>query len=202
MMAAVLAVAGCVAVAGSAQAGSTFHCGAGDMTYTVMVDPASPEAVEVDVSVGEQMDQSLARQFDLPEQPSGSGFRYGQDAVEFRGKGDEATMTVDGETFECELAAAQNNEAKAAGGNEGPELNMPGRSYGGKLRGGPGMEFRQTGSLAEGDRLTIVRNTGVEMNGYDWFEVRVRGRMAFQWGGILCSDDPVDGIYKTCSEDF
>lgn len=206
MMAAVLAVPACLSVAAPAQARDTFHCVAGDMTYSVTIDPRTPEFVEVDVSVGEQMDQSLARKFDLPEKQSGSGFRYENDGVEFRGKGEDAFITVLGETFDCELdrasGAGQTHDSGAVGGSEGPEINMPGRSYGGKLRDGPGMNFRQVGSLGYGNRLTIVRNTGVEMNGYDWFEVRVRSRTAYQWGGILCSNAPVDGIYKACSEDF
>lgn len=188
----------CIAFSTPAFSASTFHCGAGDMTYTVVVNPATPEFVEVDVSVGEQMDQSLARKFDLPAKPTGSGFRYEHDAVEFRGKGQEATITVVGETFECELAAAQNHDSGAVGGNEGPLLNMAGQSYGGKLRDGPGTNFSQIGSLGEGNRVTIVRNTGVKFNGYDWFEINAGGRTGYHWGGIMCSARPVDGIYQVC----
>ena len=70
-----LLAAFCLALPQPAIASSTFHCVAGDMTYSVTVNPDTPEFVEVDVSVGEQMDQSLARKFDLPAKPTGSGFR-------------------------------------------------------------------------------------------------------------------------------
>jgi len=79
-------------------------------------------------------------------------------------------------------------------------LEAPGLSLGGKLRGGPGTNHADIGSLAEGTRITIVRNTGVRFNGHDWFEIAVgNGRRGFQWGGIMCSlDQAIAGIYQQC----
>lgn len=76
-------------------------------------------------------------------------------------------------------------------------LSICARSYGGKVRAGPGMEFRQVGSLAEGDRVTLLYNTQERMNGYDWFFIRLpNGEEAYQWGGLLCSDElHVSGLY-------
>lgn len=71
-----------------------------------------------------------------------------------------------------------------------------GWSLGGKVRGGPGMNHRQTGSLGEFNRITILRATGVIMGEYEWFEIRYGGgRRGYQWGGILCLDYPYQGAY-------
>jgi hypothetical protein len=79
------------------------------------------------------------------------------------------------------------------------DFPQPGKSYGGKVRGGPGLQYQQVGSLREGDRLRIMTGTGVMMNGFEWFEIRYRnGRSGFQWGGIMCSQKPHPTIYKTC----
>lgn len=76
---------------------------------------------------------------------------------------------------------------------------QPGKSYGGKVRGGPGLQYQQVGSLREGDRIRILNGTGIMMNGYEWFQIRYgNGRTGFQWGGIMCSKSPHPTIFKTC----
>ena len=81
--------------------------------------------------------------------------------------------------------------------------NIEAGSWGGKVRSGPGTDYRQIGSLREGDPVRLVRNTGVMMNGYPWFEIRFKnGKKGFQWGGILCSyDNPINGTYQICTKD-
>lgn len=106
------------------------------------------------------------------------------------------------EQFDCRTAFAaggQTHASGAVGGNERP-VNMAGRSLGGRLRNGPGTNFSPAGSLAEGDPLTIVTNTGVRFDGYDWFEVRTPGGgTAYQWGGIMCSEGQmIEGIFEQC----
>lgn len=86
--------------------------------------------------------------------------------------------------------------AQAEGGF--PQL---GKSYGGKLRSGPGMQFDQVGSTRDGDEITILNPTSVMMNGYEWFQIRdAQGRVGFQWGGLFCSQYASPVIYKTCPE--
>lgn len=41
----------------------------------------------------------------LPRRPSGSGFRYATERVELRGKGEDATLTVDGASIACRARA-------------------------------------------------------------------------------------------------
>lgn len=79
------------------------------------------------------------------------------------------------------------------------DFPQPGYSYGGKVRSGPGMQFRQVGSLREGDDILILNGTGTMMNGYEWFEIRYQnGRTGFQWGGIMCSQTPYPTIFRVC----
>ncbi|GAB5486507.1 MAG: hypothetical protein Pars2KO_00770 [Parasphingorhabdus sp.] len=83
---------------------------------------------------------------------------------------------------------------------EAIKINVPAKSWGGKLRAGPGMNFEQVGSLKEGDLVTLIENTGVMMNGYPWFRLNtVSGNEGFQWGGIICATtEPVEGVFDTC----
>lgn len=103
----------------------------------------------------------------------------------------------------CEIATpASSNQTHANGavGGNDTQLNLQGQSLGGKLRDGPGLNFRQTGSLPEGTWVTILKNTGVRMDGYDWFEVAAdSGLRGYQWGGIMCSSgSQIAGVYQAC----
>ncbi len=103
----------------------------------------------------------------------------------------------------CEIAApdsiGQSQASNAVGKNE-TQLNLQGQSRGGKLRAGPGTNFAQVGSLSEGTWVTILKNSGVRMDGYDWFEVVAdSGLRGFQWGGIMCSNgSKIAGVYQAC----
>lgn len=86
--------------------------------------------------------------------------------------------------------------------NEGAEdENFVGRSLGGNLREGPGLEFDAMQSVGEGTWLTIVRSSDVVMDDYDWFEIRLDdGTDGFMWGGILCSNGQLlAGVYEQCT---
>jgi hypothetical protein len=74
------------------------------------------------------------------------------------------------------------------------------KSWGGVVRSGPGMEFKQVASLKEGENITVIEDAGVEMNGYRWYKIRFGGnRTGFQWGGILCPiGKTVAGAFQSC----
>lgn len=79
------------------------------------------------------------------------------------------------------------------------DFPQPGQSYGGKVRSGPGMQYRQVGSLREGNPILILNGTGDLMNGYEWFQIRYsNGSVGYQWGGIMCSQKPHPGIFQVC----
>ncbi len=75
---------------------------------------------------------------------------------------------------------------------------MKGRSFGGKVRAKPSMDSAQVGSLKENDPITILRGSGTFMGEWEWFEIEWRGKRGYQWGGIICSNQPVAGIFEVC----
>lgn len=74
------------------------------------------------------------------------------------------------------------------------------KSWGGVVRSGPGMEFKQVASLKEGEKITVIEDAGVEMNGYRWYKIRFgANRTGYQWGGILCPvGKTVPGAFQSC----
>ena len=73
-------------------------------------------------------------------------------------------------------------------------------SWGGIVRNGPGQSHARVVALREGERVTLLANTGVVWNEFPWFLIRYRdGQLGFMWGGILCSRGrPVTGTYQSC----
>ena len=198
----VIACAGLSAAPSLASDQASFVCVAGDISYVMVFD--GNDLVTVEESFGEMIEGEPGT-FELMAQPSASGFSYTGNGYTFFGKGNEAALQEgDFAPIPCEpyeaMPISQNHESGAVGGNEGPVIDIQGQSLGGRLRDGPGTNFGAIGSLDEGTWLTIVRNTGVQFNGYDWFEVRLdSGVTAYHWGGIMCANGaPVPGIYATC----
>ncbi len=91
--------------------------------------------------------------------------------------------------------------ASQQGSSQGGGFPVRAASGGGIVRGGPGMNYRKLTSLREFEPLTVMRNTGVMMNGYPWFQIQYRGgRRGYQWGGIICSTNrPFNGTFDTCA---
>jgi hypothetical protein len=74
-------------------------------------------------------------------------------------------------------------------------------SWGGVLRDGPGQNYRQIGSLQEGEPITLMGRSDVIENGFPWFKITTQnGKTGYQWGGILCSTEAErPDIFKTCT---
>ncbi len=74
-------------------------------------------------------------------------------------------------------------------------------SWGGKVRNGPGMEFKQIGSLSNGDVVHYLETTDIIMNGYPWIKIRFSNEQeGYKWGGILCGiNTPMEGLFQTCT---
>lgn len=153
--------------------------------YADQTPPAAPEKLsKVETASGLKYTGS-GYTFEIkdPEGPNGSKglLTY---AISPTGK-DSVACHFAGDPGEQEDTAGEAS-ADAAGSTYDP-VEMPGESWGGRLRSGPGMDYDQVGSLAEGDNFTILQNTGIAMNGYDWFRIRTAGgKEGFQWGGIVC----------------
>ena len=126
----------------------------------------------------------------LPSAVAGSGFRYSDGLIEFVGQGTEtATVTSGGASASCDVI-----NITEPGGNDGTSGGIggiggfAGVSFGGNLRAGPGVEFADIGGTTEGEPVTLLRDTGVEFNGYTFWVIRLQnGEEAHQWGGILCA---------------
>ena len=78
---------------------------------------------------------------------------------------------------------------------------VSGKSLGGIVREGPGINYRRLRSFRNGRNVRILANSGVRMNGFDWFQISLgNNRTAYQWGGIMCSNRfLLKGIYRVCS---
>ncbi len=132
---------------------------------------------------------------------------YANDAqsASFEVNGGRATLWFGDASFPCERVVAGGGRVAQPASQpqvhgQAEALNVVGQSLGGKLRNGPGTNFRQTGSISEGTWLTILNNTHITFDGYDWFEVALdNGQRGYQWGGIMCSNGPkIQGIYNSC----
>jgi hypothetical protein len=77
-------------------------------------------------------------------------------------------------------------------------LPMYGRSLGGIMRAKPDMGSAALASLVQGERIEILADSGVATDGYQWFEIKTGGRTGYQWGGIMCSDAALAGVFETC----
>lgn len=149
--------------------------------------------------------ESSAQTETAREKRVASGFSFDSRSYSFFGKGADARLRFkdypNNAPVPCaERAVNQTHASGAVGGNETMLGNLSARSLGGKLRGGPGTNFGQAGSLAEGAQVTVTMNTGVRFDGYDWFEIRHGSGVAYQWGGIMCWEgQPIAGMYGECA---
>ncbi|SFD78874.1 hypothetical protein SAMN04488523_102398 [Sulfitobacter brevis] len=93
-----------------------------------------------------------------------------------------------------EFRIQQRNDAQSV------RLNVLGYSYGGILRAGPGMNYGKIGSLAEGEQLFDLVDTGITFDGYSWFKVSTSIGEGYHWGGIFCTEGtrPANGVLAGC----
>lgn len=149
--------------------------------------------------------ESAAQTETAREQRVASGFSFDSRSYSFFGKGTDARLRFkqypnDAPVPCAERAISQDHASSAVGGNETRLGGQKARSLGGKLRNGPGTNFSAVGSLAEGAPVTVQANTGVRFDGYDWFEIRHGSGVAYQWGGIMCSDGgAIAGMFGDCA---
>ncbi|WP_346908917.1 SH3 domain-containing protein [uncultured Roseibium sp.] len=136
----------------------------------------------------------------LPAMPNGA-YVSDNSGISFQRTEQGGTLWLGDVSFPCEVTTARAPVAPPPTVLGGPEqLNHVGQSLGGRLRSGPGTNYPQIGNIEDGTYLTILSNTGVSFDGYDWFEVALdNGQRGFQWGGILCSNGgQLVGLYASC----
>lgn len=115
-------------------------------------------------------------------------------------RGSDRGRNVQGWVANRFLRAKSRQHGSSGGGHAGG-FPIRAASGGGVIRSGPGVNFRRLGSTRQFEPLTVIRNTGVMMNNFPWFEIRYRGgRRGFQWGGLICSTNrPFAGTFDTCA---
>lgn len=81
------------------------------------------------------------------------------------------------------------------------DFPVPAGSWGGVVREGPGKQYRQIGSLDEGEAITLMGRSDVVEDGFPWFKIAYRGgKTGYKWGGILCSTGAErPDVFKTCT---
>ena len=99
-------------------------------------------------------------------------------------------------------AAPALSQPRGGPGPSAPDFNRPieAGSWGGVVRNGPSQSNARVAALREGERVSLLFNTGIMWNDFPWFLIRFRdGQLGFMWGGILCSRGAqVPGTYQTC----
>lgn len=157
------------------------------------------EAVITQLSTG----MTEAARFD-PLPSSGGTTRFGSasPAMEFVVAGGNAAYLMD--TFSMQQIPCVYLRSVAPG-TPTPPVSGYGApyaafSYGGNLRAGPGMNYADVGGTREGQPITLLRETGVWMNDYMWYEVQLAsGQIAYQWGGIICArGTTAPGTFTNC----
>lgn len=179
-----------LATATMASAATTYDCNIPGKTLSIIIDDADPYRPRVVSN-----DNGVANPDDVKFTMEVFDGGFSAPGAEFLFEGEGGTLAYENMLYDCRIQSAGTATPVA---NAGALLETPGLSYGGKVRSGPGMQHAQVGSLAEGDRIKIIRNAGVHFNGYDWFEVQQGDLVGYHWGGLMCSNQPVPGVLQQC----
>ena len=137
----------------------------------------------------------------------------GDDVLEFLGRtySEDLTAFIDEypsgrDWMEAYFAAEQQCKSADYGSNgtqeepNPPPAPIPAGSWGGIVRDGPGRDHRRIATLREGERVLLIENTSVYVDGYPWWVIEFGGgRQGYQWGGILCAlDEPTQDLHQVC----
>lgn len=185
-----------------------FTCDAvGDGYHIVTLHVSEPDVAYAYYQLGDgENTQSIQwENFEVLERApsaSPSGFRFikeGEFPLEFFGKHRAAILSYQFESVHCRLLPVEDPIDDDDLGGAAIGVNVAAKSYGGRLRQSPSADAMAVGSLPEGAAITLLENTGVELNGYPWFLIRYTGGEAYHWGGIICwLGEPVAGVYQAC----
>ena len=73
-------------------------------------------------------------------------------------------------------------------------------ALGGNVRAKPDIDGIRVAKLKPGERVVLLENSGVVLNGYPWFKIEFQdGRTGHVWGGTLCARRvAVSGLREQC----
>lgn len=192
MAAGLAAAAALLAVSGAADAADPdYFCDGGEITINVTLPAEGEEMARID------FDGQDAEELEPIDIEDGQRFEGGGYILMIE-QGKVTLELLDGQLTECaslEAVRQQRGEVPAPA-----NLPAPGFSYGGKVRQGPGTQHEQVGSLQLKEPVTLLEDTGIDLNGYSWFRIEFgEGQTGYQWGGILCSPRQIEGLFNPCS---
>lgn len=194
------ACAACLTFTSASYANVNYACGAvnGIEFTAIYFDEEDVVAVDARNQSNGQVTRAV-----LNPAVSGSGARFfdpssGLDFVEHQGQA--FLTTASGTQFNCRVTSVTEPGGNAAEQPIPPQGGgtFGGFSFGGNLRAGPGTNFQDVGSTFNGQQLTLIADTGVNLNGYNWWVVQLpNGQQAHQWGGLLCAPNfLLNGIFN------
>lgn len=161
-----------------------FFCGDGSRVNVTVLDNRSIQAGPID-----------GRTITLREKPNEKWyFLKGDYGV--RISPDQARLDLEIPDFGVKHCVYQSANVTSAGA----PLPHAATSWGGKVRSGPGTNYKEIGRLSEGERLTILEQSSAPLfQNRPWFKIRFRGRTGYHWGGIICPlDEAIPGTYQVC----
>lgn len=163
-----------------------FFCDDGSRVTVTVLDNQSIRATPID---GQTMT--------LRESPREKWYFFWND-YGVRISPDQARLTVEIPDFGVLNCAYQTANNGTRGGGLLPHAAT---SWGGKVRSGPGTNYRDIGTLSEGERLTILEQSSAPyFQNRPWFKIRFRGQTGYHWGGIICPlGKPIPGTYQVCN---
>jgi membrane-bound inhibitor of C-type lysozyme len=182
-----------------------FSLGLTSKASAAIVEYTCNEGIPLIVEYLEENDVSIARishdsspKITLVSVRSGSGSKYSNGNWVLHVKGKTALVGTQGEFDDkcTEVTNSNHNEPR----QQAISFPRQAKSWGGKVRSGPGQHYKKKASLKEGEWITLLERTDKMFQDRPWFKIKYRGRTGYHWGGIVCSvGEYVEGTYQTCN---
>jgi len=174
------------------------NLGASYQLNIVTTEQGSLEAIvfhntaKTGVEQASNMTLSLDQGVRLSWSPVATGFSFSGQGFELVGLANAAVLHDGAQAVVCHLQARETRTKMAT-----PALAI---SMGGRLRSGPGLDFITRRVLSAKTPMTLLENTDLSMDGYDWFRVETQtGVAGYQWGGVICSiEGLLTGVLRQC----
>ena len=186
-------VAGFLALpAGEAMAQSrTFFCGEDSFVTVTVVNPTT-------ITAGLIEGQTLTMQQD-PAAPL-TYFLGDYQVIIAPDQNGIQLMIPDFGAIDCIRQDATQQAPDPAPAPAEADFPVEAKSWGGSVRSGPGIDYPKVGSLAEGQRIVLLSQSGAEFyQDLPWFEISWSGKTGYHWGGIICPIGvAVPGTFQVC----
>ncbi len=162
-----------------------FFCGDGSHVNVTVIDDQTVRAEPID---GEAM---------MLRASPGEKWHFLKGDYGVRISPDQSRLDLEIPDFGVKKCIYQTVNVTSPGGTALPHAAT---SWGGKVRSGPGTDYKDIGTLSEGERITILEQASAPFfQNRPWFKIRFRGRTGYHWGGIICPlGEAISGTYQVC----